>query len=85
MDDSINVILSWGKPQAADISSILNSISGSFIFDAEGQKTVITHHDKTNSLIISSPEENLNSIRNIVSKLDIRRASFCRGYCCRSF
>ena len=72
-DDSINVIY-LKYAQAADISSILNSISGSFISDAEGQKTVITHHDKTNSLIISSPEENLNSIRNIVSKLDIRRA-----------
>ena len=72
-DDSINVIY-LKYAQAADISSILNSISGSFISNAEGQKTVITHHDKTNSLIISSPEENLNSIRNIVSKLDIRRA-----------
>ena len=72
-DDSINVIY-LKYAQAADISAILNSISGSFISDAEGQKTVITHHDKTNSLIISSPEENLNSIRNIVSKLDIRRA-----------
>ena len=72
-DDSINVIY-LKYAQAADISSILNSISGSFISDAEGQKTVITHHEKTNSLIISSPEENLNSIRNIVSKLDIRRA-----------
>ena len=52
-DDSINVIY-LKYAQAADISSILNSISGSFISDAEGQKTVITHHDKTNSLIISS-------------------------------
>ena len=72
-DDSINVIY-LKYAQAEDIASILNSISGSFISDAEGQKTVITHHEKTNSLIISSPEENLNSIRNIVSKLDIRRA-----------
>ena len=72
-DDSMDVIY-LKYAQARDISAILNSISGSFISDAEGKKTVITHHEKTNSLVISSAEDNLNSIRNIVSKLDIRRA-----------
>ena len=72
-DDSMDVIY-LKYAQAKDISAILNSVSGSFISDAEGQKTVITHHEKTNSLVISSAEENFNSIRNIVSKLDIRRA-----------
>ena len=72
-DDSMDVIY-LKYAQAKDISAILNSISGSFIIDAEGKKTVITHHEKTNSLVISSAEDNLNSIRNIVSKLDIRRA-----------
>ena len=72
-DDSMDVIY-LKYAQAKDISAILNSVSGSFISDAEGQKTVITHHEKTNSLVISSAEENINSIRNIVSKLDIRRA-----------
>ena len=72
-DDSMDVIY-LKYAQAKDISAILNSISGSFIGDAEGKKTVITHHEKTNSLVISSAEDNLNSIRNIVSKLDIRRA-----------
>ena len=72
-DDSMDVIY-LKYAQAKDISAILNSISGSFISDAEGKKTVITHHEKTNSLVISSDEDNLNSIRNIVSKLDIRRA-----------
>jgi len=72
-DDSMDVVyLKYAR--AEDLSAILNSISGSFITDAEGKKTVITHHEKTNSLIISSAEDNLNSIRNIVSKLDIRRA-----------
>ena len=72
-NDSMDVIyLKYAR--AEDLSAILNSISGSFITDAEGKKTVITHHEKTNSLIISSAEDNLNSIRNIVSKLDIRRA-----------
>ncbi len=72
-DDSMDVIY-LKYAQAKDISAILNSISASFISDAEGKKTVITHHEKTNSLVISSAEDNLNSIRNIVSKLDIRRA-----------
>ena len=72
-DDSMDVIY-LKYAQAKDISAILNSISGSFISDSEGKKTVITHHEKTNSLVISSAEDNLNSIRNIVSKLDIRRA-----------
>ncbi len=72
-DDSMDVIY-LKYAQAKDVSAILNSISGSFISDAEGKKTVITHHEKTNSLVISSAEDNLNSIRNIVSKLDIRRA-----------
>ena len=72
-DDSVDVIyLKYAK--AADVSSILSSISGSFIVDADGKKTVISHHEKTNSLIISSAEANLTTIKNIISKLDIRRA-----------
>ena len=72
-DDSIDVIyLKYAL--ASEISSILNSVSSSFISESEGKKTVITHHEKTNSLIISSAEENVNAIKNIVSKLDIRRA-----------
>jgi general secretion pathway protein D len=72
-DDSIDVIyLKYAK--SADIAAILNSIAGGFPPDVDGVKTVITHHDKTNSLIISSAEANLSSIRNIISQLDIRRA-----------
>ena len=72
-DDSIDVIyLKYAK--SADIASILNTISGGFIPDADGIKTVITHHEKTNSLIVSSAEANLSTIRNIISQLDIRRA-----------
>ena len=72
-DDSMDVIY-LKYAQAADLAAILNSISGSFISDAEGMKTVITHHEKTNSLIVSSSGDNLNSIRSIIAKLDIRRA-----------
>ena len=72
-DDSVDVIyLKYAK--SSDISAILNSVSGSFIADVDGIKTVITHHEKTNSLIVSSAEANFASIRNIISKLDIRRA-----------
>ena len=72
-DDSIDVVyLKYAK--SADIAAILNSIAGGFPPDDDGVKTVITHHEKTNSLIISSAEANLSSIRNIISQLDIRRA-----------
>jgi len=72
-NDSIDVIyLKYAKSD--DISSILNSISGGFPPDTDGVKTVITHHVPTNSLIISSAESNLGTIRNIISQLDIRRA-----------
>ena len=72
-DDSIDVIY-LKYAQASDLATILNSISGSFITDGESKKTVITHHEKTNAIVVSAAEDNLNSIRNIVAKLDIRRA-----------
>ena len=72
--DDLTDVIYLKYAQAKDLAAILNTISGSFISDAEGKKTVITHHEKTNSLIVSSTEDNLNSIRNIISKLDIRRA-----------
>ena len=72
-DDSIDVVyLKYAK--SSDIAAILNSVSGSFMSDDDGIKTVITLHEKTNSLIISSAEANLATIRNIISQLDIRRA-----------
>ena len=72
-NDTIDVVyLKYAK--SSDVAAILSSISGGFIPDADGIKTVITHHEKTNSLIISSAEANLITIKNIISKLDIRRA-----------
>ena len=72
-DDSTDVIyLKFAK--ADELAAILNSTSSTFISDTEGKKTIITHHEKTNSIIVSSAEENLKSIKNIVAKLDIRRA-----------
>ena len=72
-DDSTDVVyLKFAK--ADELAAILNSISSTFISDTEGKKTIITHHEKTNSIIVSSAEENLKSIKNIIAKLDIRRA-----------
>ena len=72
-DDSTDVIyLKFAK--ADELAAILNSISSTFISDTDGKKTIITHHEKTNSIIVSSAEENLKSIKNIIAKLDIRRA-----------
>ena len=72
-NDSIDVVyLKYAK--AADVAAILSSISSGFVPDSDGVKTVIAHHEKTNSLIISSAEANQSTIKNIISKLDIRRA-----------
>ena len=72
-DDSTDVIyLKFAR--ADELAAILNSISSTFVSDTEGKKTIITHHEKTNSIIVSSAEENLKSIKNIIAKLDIRRA-----------
>ena len=54
-NDSIDVVyLKYAK--AADVAAILSSISSGFVPDSDGVKTVIAHHEKTNSLIISSAE-----------------------------
>ena len=72
-DKSIDVVyLKFAK--AEEVASILNSVSDRFAASADGIKTVITHHENTNSLIISSEESNIPGIRNLISKLDIRRA-----------
>ncbi len=72
-DKSIDVVyLKYAK--AEELASILNSVSERFAASGDGIKTVITFHEKTNSLIVSSEESNLPGIRNLISKLDIRRA-----------
>ncbi len=71
-DSSDVIYLKYAK--AENVAPILNSIASTFVSESEGTKTVITYHEKTNSLIVSSAEENLNAIKNIIAKLDIRRA-----------
>jgi general secretion pathway protein D len=69
---SIAVIyLKYAK--AEEVAAIINTVSVRFSGE-NADKPVVTHHRETNSLIISSEETNLDLIRNLVSKLDIRRA-----------
>ncbi|MDA8607732.1 type II secretion system protein GspD [Gammaproteobacteria bacterium] len=59
--------------KAEEVATIINTVSSRFAGD-DNEKPIVTHHRETNSLIISSEETNLEVIRNLVSKLDIRRA-----------
>ena len=69
---SIAVIyLKYAK--ADEVAEIINTVSARFAGE-DAEKPVVTHHRETNSLVISSEETNLELIRDLVSKLDIRRA-----------
>lgn len=69
---SIAVIyLKYAK--AEEVATIINTVSSRFAGD-DNEQPIVTHHRETNSLIISSEATNLEVIRNLVSKLDIRRA-----------
>ncbi|MDC0513265.1 type II secretion system protein GspD [Gammaproteobacteria bacterium] len=59
--------------KAEEVAAIINAVSSRFASD-DNEKPIVTHHRETNSLIISSEKTNLEVIRNLVSKLDIRRA-----------
>ena len=72
-DNTIEVVyLKFAK--ASEVASILGSVSSRFKNSDEKDKTVITYHEKTNSIIISSEQNNINNVKNLISKLDIRRA-----------
>jgi general secretion pathway protein D len=69
---SIAVIyLKYAK--AEEVATIINTVSSRFAGD-DNEQPIVTHHRETNSLIVSSEATNLEVIRNLVSKLDIRRA-----------
>ena len=72
-DGTVAVIyLKYAK--AEEIASIINTVSSRFAAESDTQKPVVTYHGKTNSLIVSSEDSNLDLIRNLVAKIDIRRA-----------
>ena len=72
-DSSVAVIyLKFAK--ADEVSAILNTVSSRFTNSESSEKPVVTFHEKTNSIIVSTEQANLDVIRNLISKLDIRRA-----------
>ena len=72
-DGTVAVIyLKYAK--AEEVAAIINTVSSRFDAESDSEKPVITFHQKTNSLIVSSEDSNLDLIRNLVAKLDIRRA-----------
>lgn len=72
-DETIEVVyLKYAKSN--EVASILNSISSRFMSNSDGKSTVITSHEKTNSIVISSDQTNINTLKKLISKLDIRRA-----------
>ena len=58
---------------AEEVAGIVSSISSRFI-SSESEKPIVTYHAPTNSVVVSSDESNIATIKNLISKLDIRRA-----------
>jgi len=59
--------------KAEDVAAIIGAVSSRFSSEDES-KPVVTSHRQTNSLIISAEESTLEIIKNLVAKIDIRRA-----------
>lgn len=73
-NSSLGVIyLKYAK--AEDISAIVNTMASKFVSEDSNSKPVITYHRETNALIISGEDGVMTQIRNLVAKLDIRRAN----------
>jgi len=73
-NSSLGVIyLKYAK--AEDISAIVNTMAGNFASDDGNSKPVITFHRETNALIFSGEDAVMSQIKNLVAKLDIRRAN----------
>ena len=58
---------------AEEVAGIVSSIAARFI-SSESEKPIVTYHAPTNSVVVSSDESNIATIKNLISKLDIRRA-----------
>ena len=72
-DGSVAVIyLKYAK--ADEVAAIIETVASNFAVESDTEKPVITFHSKTNSLIVSSEDTDMNRIRNLVAKIDIRRA-----------
>jgi len=77
LDNNLNentkvIYLNYSK--AEDILKILNDISASFNQEENADyKTVITSHEETNSIVIRSNPQTIQTLTSIVEQLDIRR------------
>ena len=58
---------------AEEVAGIVSSIASRFI-SSDSEKPIVTYHAPTNSVVVSSDESNIAIMRNLISKLDIRRA-----------
>jgi len=58
---------------AEEVAGIVSSIASRFI-SSESEKPIVTYHAPTNSVVVSTDESNIATIKNLISKLDIRRA-----------
>ena len=58
---------------AEEVAGIVSSIASRFI-SSDSEKPIVTYHAPTNSVVVSSDESNIATIKNLISKLDIRRA-----------
>ena len=58
---------------AEEVAGIVSSIASRFI-SSDSEKPIVTYHAPTNSVVVSSDESNIATMRNLISKLDIRRA-----------
>ena len=58
---------------AEEVAGIVSSIASRFI-SSDSEKPIVTYVAPTNSVVVSSDESNIATMRNLISKLDIRRA-----------
>lgn len=67
------IYLKYAK--AEEISAIVNTMAAKFVSDDNNARPAITFHRETNALIISGEDAVMTQIKNLVAKLDIRRAN----------
>ena len=72
-NDQIDVVY-LKHAKAEDVASILTTVASSFVNEDNSKKTIITSHANTNSLVISAGQSELEQLKKLIAKIDIRRA-----------
>ena len=72
-NDQIDVVY-LKHAKAEDVASILTTVASSFVNEDSSKKTIITSHANTNSLVISAGQSELEQLKKLIAKIDIRRA-----------